>query len=169
MSKKEIKILAVLGILILAAVIAVAVVRTVNQPQTVINDFQAPAFDPSAVSGRPNAEDIQDLPYGTLNLAEGISVSLVSTVTVGADGTAEIWFTAPADNTAWVRLRLMDDQGNILGQTGLLRPGEYVRTMTLDTVPESGGVVMAKILTYEPETYYSLGSANAQVMLLPAD
>ena len=62
-------------------------------------------------------------------------------------------------------LVMLDAEGNVLGETGLLEPGQYVRSLRLDTVPKKDGLVTARILTYEPDTYYSLGSANAQIIL----
>lgn len=52
----------------------------------------------------------------------------------------------------------------MLGQTGLLKPGEYVEYLALDTLPGNAPVI-AKILTYQPETYYSMGSASAEMEL----
>ena len=57
----------------------------------------------------------------------------------------------------------MDEQGNILGESGVLKPGQYIRSMQLENVPQQAGIVLAKILTYEPETWYSMGSASAQL------
>ena len=42
--------------------------------------------------------------------------------------------------------------------------GEYVEHIALTAAPESSRAI-AKILTYEPETWYSMGSATAEIML----
>lgn len=166
MSKKEISILAVLAALIVAAVITVVAVRANRQPETVIGQFTPPPFASEPGEGTPASAEVEGLPYGTLTLAEGAVVSMVSDVTVDEQGSAEVWFTSHPDNTAWIMLRLLDAQGNVLGETGLLKPGQYVRTVQLNGVPQNSGIVLAKILTYEPETYFSMGSANAQVKLI---
>ena len=49
---------------------------------------------------------------------------------------------------------------NILGETGLVRPGEYVQTVALTTIPKSGTPITLKIMAYEPDTYYSAGAAS---------
>ena len=60
--------------------------------------------------------------------------------------------------------QLLDAKGNLLGETGVLRPGEYVEFVSLTSLPKKAEVV-ARILTYEPDTYYSMGSASAEIML----
>ena len=57
------------------------------------------------------------------------------------------------------RIPLLDEKGNILGETGLIRPGEYVRTLTLNGEVKPGTPVTLKIMAYEPETYHSAGAA----------
>lgn len=165
MSKKEISILAVLATLIAAAVIAVVAVRANRQPETVIGQFTPPPFASEPCVGTPDPAQVENLPYGTLTLKEGIAVSMVSDVAVNEQGSAEVWFTSHPNNTAWVMLRLMDEKGNVLAESGLLKPGQYIRALQLDVIPKRSGLIVARILTYEPETYFSLGSANAQVML----
>lgn len=165
MSKKEISILCVLAALIIGAVIAAVCIRAGREPERIVGEFTPPSFAQNAEDGAPDPGKLADLPYGTLSLTPEISVSMVSEFRVNGEGEAEIWFTAPDTNECWVMLRLLDADGNILGETGLLKPGQYLHTLKLNEVPRSDCAVTARILTYEPDTYYSLGSANANVML----
>ena len=165
MSKKEICIISVLAALILAVVIAAVSIRAGREPERIVGEFAPPAFSENALAGAPDPTEVEGLPYGTLTLSEEMAVSMVSDLTVDENGDVEIWLTAPDTNQGWVMLRLVDEQGRVLAESGLLKPGRYIRTMHLDTVPKSGGIILAKILTYEPDTYYSMGSASAQVML----
>lgn len=165
MTKKEIFILAVLVALIAGAIIAALCIRGNREPEYVVGDFTPPAFAENAVDGVPIPAQVDGLPYGTLKLSEEISLAMVSDLTVNENGEVEIWLTAPAANKGWVALRIMDDEGNVLGESGVLKPGQYIKTMGLDQVPPKGGIVLAKILTYEPDTWYSMGSATAQIML----
>lgn len=163
MDKQEKRILISLGALVLALLAAV-LLRHATRPVE-LSPFQIPAFDPAAISVEPEVA-YPDM-YGTLTLNDDVTVSLYSAPIV-TDGTALVCFTADASNTAWVRLRLQDTDGNILGQSDLLRPGEYVACVKLTTQPDRPEAI-AKILTYEPDTYYSLGTATAQVLLQFAD
>jgi hypothetical protein len=164
MRKKEIIILIVLGALILAAGTAVLIAHVCNQPQVIVGEFVPLNFDENALPGTP-AESLEHVGYGTLNLNEQATVSMCANVLV-QDSAAQVYFTSLTENAAWLRLQLMDEKGNLLGQTGLLRPGTYVEEVSLTAVPKKTGLVMARILIYEPETYFSLGSASVQVMLI---
>ena len=149
-------------ILIIAVLLAAALLlRPEQKPDVVRGDFVPPEFDAAAVTGVPQVErpDI----YGTLYLNQETAVSLYSMPILRGEQ-VQVFFTSPADNTAWVRLRLLDQAGNVLGQTGLLKPGEYVEYVALDVMPQDATVI-AKFLTYQPETYYSLGSASAEIEL----
>lgn len=50
-----------------------------------------------------------------------------------------------------------------MGETGLLKPGEYVKTVTLTKTLAAGENIKLKIMGYEPETYESAGSVSLNV------
>lgn len=74
--------------------------------------------------------------------------------------TADVWLTNPESNTVWLKVRVLDEKGNTLGETGLVRPGEYVQSVELDTVPKTGTPIVLKIMAYQPDTYYSEGAVS---------
>ena len=78
---------------------------------------------------------------------------------------ALVYFTNPAENDTWTKLRIYDEAGNILGETGLLKPGEYVQYVALDKELAPGTPIKLKIMGYEPATYLSAGSVvlNTQI------
>lgn len=119
--------------------------------------FVPPEFDPAAQVGSPSVPE--DLNYREV-YREGMGFSSKVCATVTAEGnTAVIYFTNPKENTVWLKLRMMAADGTVLGETGLIRPGEYVRSVVLKGVPVSGSGIKLKIMAYEPETYHSEGSA----------
>ena len=65
-----------------------------------------------------------------------------------------------------IKLRVLDAQGDTLGETGLIRPGEYVQSVALDALPEDGDAVTLKLMAYEPETYYSGGSVSLKTTVM---
>ena len=73
---------------------------------------------------------------------------------------ADIWLTNPEGNNVWLKLRILDEDGDVLGETGLIRPGEYVQPVTFDTVPAPGTAISMKLMAYEPETYHSAGAVT---------
>lgn len=160
MSRVEKFILLILGAAA-AVCLSLLLFRTEDKPEIVVGVFVPPPFEASTVSGAPDVEVAED--YGTLELSANIAVSMYSSPMV-TDGKALMCFASAAGNRAWVRLRIMDETGGVLGETGLLKPGEYVEYVSLEKAPASS-VAIARILTYEPDTYYSMGSADAEIRL----
>lgn len=120
-------------------------------------EFVPPAFDPAAISGTPEAPGYQELDV------QAFRVGLCGPVHV-RDGAAEVWFSNPEGNGVWLKLRVLDEAGRILGQSGLLRPGEYVRWVSQEGA-EPGMTVTLKVMAYEPDTYHSAGSMSFQTGL----
>lgn len=147
-----------LAVLLLAAGVAFA---TRQPPETVVGTFVPPEFDPNAQVGTPQ---VSNPAYGTLELTPTAVVSMCADVTC-ENNAALVYFTSHSGNQGWIKIKLTDAEGNLLGQSGLLRPGEYVESVHLDSAPKENGLIVAKILIYEPDTYLSLGSASAQISL----
>lgn len=124
--------------------------------KTIPAEFTPPPFEPNAVIGTPNVPD--DLGWTELD-AQAFLFSVCGKVVV-RDGEADIWLTNPESNTVWLKVRILDKNGETLGESGLIRPGEYVQTVTFDTVPKDGTTIGIKLMAYQPETYFSEGTAT---------
>ena len=74
-----------------------------------------------------------------------------------------VYFTNTEGNEKNLKLRVLDTEGNILGETGLIKPGEYVKNVTLTKTLAAGEKIKLKIMGYEPETYESAGSVSLNV------
>lgn len=123
--------------------------------------FTPPPFDENAVQGMPDVPE--NLGWGEID-AKVYKVSICGVVSV-QDTKADVWFTNPESNTVWLKLRVMDANGNILGETGLVRPGEYVQSVSFDVIPEAGDPIVLKLMAYEPESYYSAGSITLKTLV----
>ena len=120
-------------------------------------EFSPPPFDDTVQSGMP---EVSDESY-TKVYQDGMSFTAYVCGKVSIkNGSADVYFTSVADNTVWLKLRITDEAGNILGETGLLKPDEYVKAIKFDTAPDNGAKIKLKIMAYEPETYYSAGSVS---------
>ena len=160
MNKTE-KTIALSLVAVIVILTAVLFLRPDPPPEVVVGEFTPPAFESAARSGAPDTSSVAD--FGTLHLAPDLAVSLCASPVV-ENGQVKIYFTSPATNTGWMRLQLTDTKGNLLGETGLIRPGEYVEAVDLIATPKHTRALV-RILTYQPETYYSMGSANAEIRL----
>ena len=142
---------------IVAAVVMVAALISGGRE----GDFIPPPFDSAAQTGVPEVPT--DAGYGEMDAKE-FCFSAAGELTA-KDGSVDVWLTNPEKNTVWLKVRILDEKGNTLGESGLLRPGEYVRTVSLDTVPEKSVAVSLKIMAYEPDTYRSAGAATLNTTL----
>lgn len=119
-------------------------------------------FEENAVNGVPQIND-EGSNYNSLELPlkeEACVVSMDATPLL-KENKLYIMPTADGNNTAYVRIVLYDNDGTEVGRSGLLKAGEYTEYIQVSDSVVPGDEIKAKILTYEPETYYSLGSANA--------
>ena len=74
------------------------------------------------------------------------------------NGKTDIWLTNPAENNIWLKARLLDKDENILGESGLIKPGEYIQSIELDEIPKGTSSITLKIMAYAPDTYQSAGA-----------
>lgn len=148
---------ALCGAFVLAiAVMAVVLVATTPP------DFVPPPFEENAVAGVPeNVPD--DLRY-TVHYKTGMPYSVSTCTRIKTEGReAVVYFTSDKDNEKYLKLRVYDSDGNILGDTGLLHAGEYVRTVSLTRELDVGEVITLKVMGYEPDTYQSAGAIRITV------
>ena len=76
-----------------------------------------------------------------------------------ADGnTADVFFSNSAENEVWLKLRVFDEQNNIISETGLIKPNEYIKSVKFNRKVLDGEKIKIKVMAYEPETYYSEAS-----------
>lgn len=125
-------------------------------PKEKRGEFTPPPFEANAISGVPTVDE--SLGYSEI-YREGMGFSALICGGVTVDGkNARVYFTNPADNTVWLKVRIMDTAGNILGESGILKPGEYVEHVTLGGELAVGTKISIKIMAYEAETYHSEGA-----------
>ena len=156
-SKKGQMILAALSVLS-AVVMVIALMATGGQREV---PFEPPPFEKDAQTGVPQLA--QELGYSELD-CKAYRIGVCGDVRY-ADGALDVYLTNPEENNVWLKLRVLDESGAILGETGIIRPGEYVRSVKLDHVPPLGSPVVLKVMGYEIETYYSAGAVTLTTML----
>lgn len=123
--------------------------------------FTPPPFEDAAVTGIPKADE--SLGYTELyrdGMAYRVSICGVPAV----DGrNLTVYFTNTESNEKYLKLRILDEKDHILGETGLLKPNEYVKDVVLSKELEEGTQIKLKVMGYEPETYESAGSVSLNV------
>ncbi|MDO4340614.1 MAG: hypothetical protein Q4C91_21450 [Eubacteriales bacterium] len=126
--------------------------------------FTPPPFEENAEQGEPKVP--QELGYSLLD-AEEYQVSVCGAPVV-QDGEAVLYLTNPSSNEVWLKVRILDEDGQLLGESGILKPGEYVKSVSLSAVPKEDTAVQLKLMAYEPDTYYSAGAASLSTTLYAA-
>lgn len=153
--KTKTAVFVLVPILILSACFAVFSVS--EYKKTKDNPFTAPEFESEAVSGAPGV-DIKSL---SRIYKDGMGFSALVCGEIRAEnGRADVYFTNEADNNVYLRLKITDSDSNVLAETGLIKPGEYVKSVSFDKSPYSGQTIKIKIMAYEPDTFYSAGAVT---------
>ena len=134
----------------------VIMVLVLCTPKKEKGEFIPPPFEVNAVSGVPTVDE--RFGYGEI-YRNGMAFSawICGNVTIEGNN-ARLYFTNPPNNTVWLKIRIMDTEGSILGESGILKPGEYVELVTLGSELDVGTKISLKIMAYEAETYRSEGA-----------
>ena len=154
MKKKQNYILPLAAVLCVLSLVLMVFALTRQDTQTVMGEFTPPPFDSTAVAGTPTVPD--NLGWQELD-AQVYKVGICGKF-ISKGNTADVWLTNLESNTVWMKVRVLDEKGNTLGETGIIKPGEYVQSVTLDTVPKTEKPIVLKIMAYQPDTYYSEGA-----------
>ena len=144
------------AVLCAVSLVVMVFALTRQEAQTEMGEFTPPPFDSSAVVGTPAVPD----GFGWQELDAQAYIVGICGKFIPNGNAADIWLTNPESNTVWLKVRVLDEKGNILGETGLVRPGEYVQFVELDNVPKAGTPIVLKIMAYQPDTYYSEGAVS---------
>lgn len=148
----------ILAVVCALSVVVMLIALGIGQKTKVV--FEKPSFDAAAVVGTP---EVENPTYSPLN-AKVYSVALCGQPIVTGNR-VQVYFTNPAENEVWLKLRILDSNGNILGESGLIRPGEFVEYVSLNAEITADTEVSMKIMAYEPDTYHSAGGAALQTTL----
>lgn len=115
-----------------------------------------PSFESMSISG---TVDIDNNKYGysVMQFSEEYKVGLCGAPEANNIG-VDLYFTNPEENNVLLKCLLLDESGNTIGESGVLNPGTYVKTINFNKIIEPGNYdLTVKVLGFEPETYYSKG------------
>ena len=124
--------------------------------------FVPPPFDDGAKQYEPALEDIpSELGYSIIYDPGRMAykVGICGCFLINSENKANIYFTNPDVNDVWLKLRIYNEENpsDIVCETGLLRPGETLDTVEFRRPLEDGETIMVKVMSYDPENYYSRG------------
>ncbi|MBE6113910.1 MAG: hypothetical protein E7191_02410 [Erysipelotrichaceae bacterium] len=163
MDKVQKSIIGILTMILLALLVYLTTMITNRQSDIIVGNFQAPPFEVHAEIGVPNEVDPL-LNYSDIMIEGNYGFSIAGTPLLEKNELS-VYFTNPKENTVWLLLRVYNALGEEIGTTGIVRPGEYVKTVRLDPNVDDESI-RVKVLSYEPDTYYSLGTASATLPVI---
>lgn len=147
-----------LAVAVVVMIVALAIPKSAPQ-----GEFVKPNFDIAAVQGMPEVPD--NLGYSS-PYQEGMAYRFSVCGNVTLEGkNATVYFTNAEGNEVYLKLRVLDEDGNILGESGLIKPGEYVKCVELSKTLAVGTKIKLKIMSYEPDTYLSAGPATLNTQI----
>lgn len=139
-------------------VLVITLCATKNTQQTT---FIPPEFDANAQPGVPVLPE--SWPYGTAKLGE-YELALATNILL-KEKNAYIYFANLASNDVWMKLRILDSTGKQIGESGLIKPNEYLEKVSLQILPDEEEVTI-KVMCYEPGTYHSKGSSQVTLPMI---
>ncbi|MCH5347838.1 MAG: hypothetical protein J1E40_00815 [Oscillospiraceae bacterium] len=161
METRQKRILIVLGVLLGLAIIAI-IIAAMNRPVQRA-EFTPPPMEENAVAGVP--EDVNEMMmYTKAPVTEDFTIALCGVPTITYDGQMRVYFTNDETNEFMIRAIILAADGKTqLGESGLLKPGEYVEYIHIDQVPKYGEELVLRVQSFEEKTYFSRGAFNMNI------
>ena len=123
--------------------------------------FVPPPPETNAIKGAPTLEEGV---LGSVTGGPGFR-AVMAKEPVLTQGEIFIYFTSPETNEVWMTIELLDEEGKVICESGLLKPGEYVDRLAVLDGAVVGKSVWARVLSYEPDTYLSHGSVSIELLV----
>lgn len=146
------KIVIILTI-VLVILVSIVIVLAINLKKK--TTFTKPKFDKLVLNEIPD-----DLKYqkNILKISEGYAIYIDAMPKID-DEQLIVNFISLEDNNIWIKLRIIKDN-EIIGESGLVRPGEYLKTVKINTNLSINQNITYIIMGYEFDTYLSAGVIN---------
>ena len=155
MSKNNKRLIAVLTTICCISVLLM-IVSLIATSTTEIAEFTPPNFDINAINDKPDIDE--DSGWGKI-WQEGMGYHFYFNGKLKLnDQTVDAYFYNPPENNCYLKIRVFNVQGNIIYESGLIRPGEYLKTIKFASYVSANENISIKIMSYNPENYTSMGS-----------
>ena len=126
--------------------------------------FEHPDFEEAAIQGEPDV-DKERFAYSPVEVAEGYSLVLCA-VPANDGQEIEFNFTNPKDNNVNLKVEVYDKSEKLLASTGVLKPGEYLKSVTLkEPLEERETPVNVRFMSYDPKNWTSKGNVNLELVI----
>ena len=153
MKKKSTFIL--IGILLLLVFLIVFYSFSINEKK----QFVEPQFESNYKDGIPDVERFEER---LLKVDEGYTF-YVNPSPIFHNDSLLVNFTSVNSNKVLLKLRVFDSQKNLIGETGVLKAGQFLDYVKLDNSIKDGDEITFVVMGYEKDSYLSAGSVSVKV------
>lgn len=151
MKKNKIIIGLTIILIILVSIIIFLLISINNKKQ-----FKMPEFDNSVT------EIPEDLEYkkNTIKVNNDYIFYIEPTPKLDQNNNLKINIVSSENNKIWIKVRILNGKKEIIGETGLIRPGDYLAKVKLQQEMSVNDQITYKIMGYEKEKYTSAGTIS---------
>ena len=118
-------------------------------------EFIVPKKDDNAIDGKPS-DVAKECMYQEAKVNDEYIVYLCA-LPLFQDNKLSVYFTSFRNNKGLMRIKILDLEKNVIGESGLISPNSYIKDIVLNKKLENGDIITVKVMHYEKNTYYSLG------------
>lgn len=163
MDKKQ-KLIIKIGIIILCLLIIAAVILFINRNNiTRKQSFIKPDFETNSTEGFPEKID-SSLKYEEVKIDDNYIVYLCAMPKID-ENILTLYFTSVESNKGLLKVRILDKDSNILGESGLINPNNYIKDITLNRTLDDNEQITVYVMNYEKDTYFSLGGIRLNLII----
>ena len=118
-------------------------------------DFVVPEIESNAIDGTPNDME-KECMYQEARVNDEYIVNLCA-LPLFQDNKLNIYFTSLKTNKGLIKIKILDLEKNVIGESGLISPNSYVKDIVLNKKLVNNDRITVRVMHYEKNTYYSLG------------
>lgn len=167
LDKRQKKIIKVLICIVLIICIISIIILFSKDSIKKIGEFHIPDMEESAITGKP--ENIpKEYMYQEAKVNDNYVVYLCASP-VFKNKILTIYFTSSIVNKGLIKIRILDSDNNIIGESGLISPNSYIKDIELNNKINDKEMITVKVMNYEKETYYSLGEIKLSIIARKED
>lgn len=151
MKKNKITIVLSTILIILISIIIFLLININSKKQ-----FKKPEFANAATSIPEKLEYKEK----AIKVSEGYSLYIDPIPKLDQNDNLSINLVSLEENKIWIKVRILNAKEEIIGETGLIKPGEYLEKVQINQQLSENDQITYKIMGYEKDTYRSAGTIS---------
>lgn len=151
MKKNKITIVLSTILIILISIIIFLLININSKKQ-----FKKPEFDNAATSIPEKLEYKEK----AIKVSEGYSLYIDPIPKLDQNDNLSINLVSLEENKIWIKVRILNAKEEIIGETGLIKPGEYLEKVQINQQLSKNDQITYKIMGYEKDIYRSAGTIS---------